>query len=157
DAPAIPGSTMEEIERHAITKTLEATSGSTSKAAEILGISVRTIQYRLQQYQAAPKDEPRSPAGGRKDGSGGAPACARRMGCRQHEREARAARPRTDTDHAAVVGDDPVHDREAEPGALRLRGEECVEHRGLVPEPGARVLHVDFDVISAPARAQNEC
>ncbi len=46
----IPGSTMAEIERHAILSTLEATSGSTSKAAEILDISVRTIQYRLHEY-----------------------------------------------------------------------------------------------------------
>jgi len=46
----IPGSTMAEIERHAILATLEATSGSTSKAAEILDISVRTIQYRLHEY-----------------------------------------------------------------------------------------------------------
>jgi two-component system response regulator HydG len=46
----IPGSTMAEIERHAILSTLEATSGSTTKAAEILDISVRTIQYRLHEY-----------------------------------------------------------------------------------------------------------
>jgi DNA-binding NtrC family response regulator len=48
--PQIPGATMEELERHAILKTLEHTGGSTSRAAEILGISPRTIQYRLQQY-----------------------------------------------------------------------------------------------------------
>jgi DNA-binding NtrC family response regulator len=48
--PAIPGATMEEIERYAILKTLEQTGGSTSRAAEMLGISPRTIQYRLQQY-----------------------------------------------------------------------------------------------------------
>jgi transcriptional regulator with GAF, ATPase, and Fis domain len=58
----IPGSTMEQIERHAILQTLEATGGSTSQAAELLGISVRTIQYRLQQYQSAPKNEPRAVA-----------------------------------------------------------------------------------------------
>ena len=46
----IPGSTMAEIERHAILSTLEATAGSTTKAAEILDISVRTIQYRLHEY-----------------------------------------------------------------------------------------------------------
>jgi two-component system response regulator HydG len=46
----IPGATMAEIERHAILTTLEAVSGSTSKAAEILDISVRTIQYRLNEY-----------------------------------------------------------------------------------------------------------
>ena len=51
----IPGATMEEIERYAITKTLEATGGSTSRAAEILGISVRKIQYKLHEYESAPK------------------------------------------------------------------------------------------------------
>jgi len=51
----IPGSTLDEIEHHAIRKTLEATGGSTSKAADILGISVRKIQYKLHEYQSAPK------------------------------------------------------------------------------------------------------
>jgi two-component system response regulator HydG len=51
----IPGATMEEIERYAITKTLESTGGSTSAAADILGISVRKIQYKLHEYQSAPK------------------------------------------------------------------------------------------------------
>jgi two-component system response regulator HydG len=49
----VPGSTMAEIERYAILKTLEATEGSTVKAAEILDISVRTIQYRLHDYGIA--------------------------------------------------------------------------------------------------------
>jgi two-component system response regulator HydG len=51
----IPGSTLDEIEHYAITKTLEATGGATSKAAEMLGVSVRKIQYKLQEYQSAPK------------------------------------------------------------------------------------------------------
>jgi DNA-binding NtrC family response regulator len=51
----IPGATMDEIERHAITKTLEATGGSTSRAAEMLNISVRKIQYKLHEYESAPK------------------------------------------------------------------------------------------------------
>jgi DNA-binding NtrC family response regulator len=51
----IPGATMEEIERYAITKTLEATGGSTSRAAEILDISVRKIQYKLHEFESAPK------------------------------------------------------------------------------------------------------
>jgi DNA-binding NtrC family response regulator len=51
----IPGSTLDEIERYAITKALEATGGSTSKAAELLGISVRKIQYKLHEYASAPK------------------------------------------------------------------------------------------------------
>ncbi len=54
--PPIPGSTMDELERYAITKTMEAVGGSTGKAAEILGISVRKIQYKLQEYSAAPKN-----------------------------------------------------------------------------------------------------
>ena len=55
----IPGATMEQIEREAILKTLDACDGSTTRAAEVLGISVRTIQYRLHQYGRA-----RSPANG---------------------------------------------------------------------------------------------
>jgi len=55
--PAIPGSTMTEIERYAILETLKSTGGSTSKAADILGISVRTIQYRLHQYNEAPRSD----------------------------------------------------------------------------------------------------
>ena len=58
----IPGSKMEDIERHAILTTLEATRGSTTKAAEILGMSVRTIQYRLQQYHSEPKNGLHAPA-----------------------------------------------------------------------------------------------
>jgi DNA-binding NtrC family response regulator len=53
--PVIPGAAMADIERYAILETLKATGGSTSKAAEVLGISVRTIQYRLHQYNAAPR------------------------------------------------------------------------------------------------------
>ena len=55
--PTIPGSSLEEIERYAILSTLEATGGSTSRAAEILGISVRKIQYKLHEYKAAPKSD----------------------------------------------------------------------------------------------------
>jgi two-component system response regulator HydG len=51
----IPGSTMAEIERHAIIASLDATNGSTTKAAEMLDISVRTIQYRLHEYGLAAK------------------------------------------------------------------------------------------------------
>ncbi len=46
----IPGASLAEVERYAITKTLHSVGGSTSRAAEILDISVRTIQYRVQQY-----------------------------------------------------------------------------------------------------------
>ena len=52
----IPGSTMAEIERYAILSTLEAPQGSTARAAELLDISVRTIQYRLAEYGLSSKD-----------------------------------------------------------------------------------------------------
>jgi two-component system NtrC family response regulator/two-component system response regulator HydG len=47
----IPGSTLAELEREAILRTLEATDGSTSRAASILDISARKIQYKLKEYQ----------------------------------------------------------------------------------------------------------
>jgi DNA-binding NtrC family response regulator len=46
----IPGSTMNEIERHAIVTTLEACGGRTTQAAQMLDISVRKIQYKLHDY-----------------------------------------------------------------------------------------------------------
>jgi DNA-binding NtrC family response regulator len=52
--PPIPGATLAELEKYAILRTLEHTGGATSKAADILGISVRKIQYKLHEYQAKP-------------------------------------------------------------------------------------------------------
>jgi two-component system response regulator HydG len=51
----IPGSTMAEIEKYAIIKTLESVDHSTARAAEMLDISVRTVQYRLAEYGAKKK------------------------------------------------------------------------------------------------------
>ena len=48
----IPGATLFDIEREAILRTLEQVGGSTAKAAEMLGVSVRKIQYRLKEYKA---------------------------------------------------------------------------------------------------------
>ena len=48
--PPVPGSSLADIERFAILRTLEHVGGSTSKAAEILGISPRKIQYKVQAY-----------------------------------------------------------------------------------------------------------
>ena len=50
DGVRIPGATMAELEKYAILATIEAAQGSTTRAAEILDISVRTIQYRLHEY-----------------------------------------------------------------------------------------------------------
>jgi len=55
--PAIPGATLSDLERYAILKTLEHTGGSTSRAAEMLGISPRTIQYRLREYSTEATDQ----------------------------------------------------------------------------------------------------
>jgi two-component system response regulator HydG len=44
---------MSELEKFAILKTLDSVDGSTVRAAEILDISVRTIQYRLHEYGLA--------------------------------------------------------------------------------------------------------
>jgi DNA-binding NtrC family response regulator len=47
----IPGASLFEIEREAILRTLDAEGGSTARAAEVLGVSVRKIQYRLKEYR----------------------------------------------------------------------------------------------------------
>jgi DNA-binding NtrC family response regulator len=49
--PPVPGSSIYELERYAILKTLEGCGGSTSKAATLLGISPRKIQYKLHEYR----------------------------------------------------------------------------------------------------------
>jgi two-component system response regulator HydG len=53
DGITVPGATLAELEKYAIVKTLEAVGGSTVRAAELLDISVRTIQYRLHEYGMA--------------------------------------------------------------------------------------------------------
>jgi two-component system response regulator HydG len=60
----IPGSTLGEIERHAILSTLEAVGGRTAQAAQMLDISVRKIQYKLQEYGMTMQRTPQSTRGG---------------------------------------------------------------------------------------------
>jgi two-component system NtrC family response regulator/two-component system response regulator HydG len=48
---SIPGSALEDIEREAILRTLEAVGGNTLRASEILRISPRKIQYKVKEYQ----------------------------------------------------------------------------------------------------------
>jgi two-component system NtrC family response regulator len=48
--PPVPGATFAEIERHAIITTYEACGRSPQKTAAILGLSPRTIHYRLREY-----------------------------------------------------------------------------------------------------------
>jgi two-component system NtrC family response regulator len=47
----IPGATLFEIEREAVLRTLESVGGSTVRAAAVLGVSVRKVQYRLKEYR----------------------------------------------------------------------------------------------------------
>jgi len=47
----IPGSTLADLEREAILRTLEAVGGSTSRAAAVLDISARKVQYKVREYQ----------------------------------------------------------------------------------------------------------
>jgi len=57
---AAPGATLFEIERDAILRTLEQVGGSTARAAELLGVSARKIQYRVKEYRSghpAPRRE----------------------------------------------------------------------------------------------------
>ena len=47
----IPGKTLKEMEREAIVATIGHCGGSTRNAAELLGISVRKVQYKLKEYE----------------------------------------------------------------------------------------------------------
>ena len=47
----IPGASLFEIEREAILRALDHAGGSTARAAGMLGISVRKVQYRLKEYR----------------------------------------------------------------------------------------------------------
>jgi DNA-binding NtrC family response regulator len=51
DMPRVPGASIADLERYAILRTLESCGGSTSRAATILGISARKIQYKLHEYR----------------------------------------------------------------------------------------------------------
>jgi DNA-binding NtrC family response regulator len=55
--PPIPGTTIADLEKYAILKTLEACGGSTSRAATVLGVSPRKIQYKLHEYGAETAEE----------------------------------------------------------------------------------------------------
>jgi DNA-binding NtrC family response regulator len=52
EMPRVPGASIADLERFAILRTLESCGGSTSRAATILGISARKIQYKLHEYRS---------------------------------------------------------------------------------------------------------
>jgi Nif-specific regulatory protein len=66
--PTVPGSTLADLERFAILSSLDACGGSTHRAAAMLDVSVRMIQYRLREYRHGIK---RTPAAREDDASTG--------------------------------------------------------------------------------------
>ncbi len=44
------GSTVDDVERELITRTLEFTGGNKTRAAEVLGVSPKTLYNRLERY-----------------------------------------------------------------------------------------------------------
>ena len=56
DANAVPlrvGTTVDEMERLLILRTLEATGQNKTRAAEILGVSLKTLHNKLKEYSRA--------------------------------------------------------------------------------------------------------
>jgi DNA-binding NtrC family response regulator len=62
-APLV-GRRMEEVERDLILETLSHCLGNRTRAAEILGISIRTLRNKLQDYRAAGMAVPPAPGQG---------------------------------------------------------------------------------------------
>jgi DNA-binding NtrC family response regulator len=50
------GTTVEEAEKRLILKTLESTNNNKTRAAEILGISLKTLHNKLKEYGSATTD-----------------------------------------------------------------------------------------------------
>jgi transcriptional regulator with PAS, ATPase and Fis domain len=50
------GTTVNEAERQLIVRTLESTHNNKTRAAEILGISAKTLQNKLKEYSSSPDD-----------------------------------------------------------------------------------------------------
>jgi DNA-binding NtrC family response regulator len=60
DASVVPvrvGTTVDEAERLLILRTLESTGQNKTRAAEILGVSLKTLHNKLKEYNQA-KEEP---------------------------------------------------------------------------------------------------
>jgi DNA-binding NtrC family response regulator len=52
---AFPGSSLRDVERHLLERTLEATQGNRTRTAEMLGVSLRTIRNRIREYGLPPR------------------------------------------------------------------------------------------------------
>jgi len=55
--PVRVGSTVDEAERLLILRTLEATGGNKTRAAEILGVSLKTLHNKLKEYNRSSDDQ----------------------------------------------------------------------------------------------------
>jgi transcriptional regulator with PAS, ATPase and Fis domain len=51
----LSGRSLREVERHLLEQTLEATQGNRTRAAEVLGVSLRTIRNRIREYGLPPR------------------------------------------------------------------------------------------------------
>ena len=56
--PLLIGSTVGEIERELVLQTLARCDGNRSRAARVLGVSVRTLRNKIRQYSADGIDVP---------------------------------------------------------------------------------------------------
>ena len=56
--PLLIGSTVEEIERELVLQTLARCDGNRTRAARVLGLSVRTMRNKIRQYSADGIDVP---------------------------------------------------------------------------------------------------
>ena len=59
------GIDLEAVERSLILKALDKAAGNVTRAARLLGLSRRTLQYRIEKIQAASEGAPGSPKGAR--------------------------------------------------------------------------------------------
>ncbi len=53
--PGVQGTSLREVERNLLERTLEATQGNRTHAAEMLGVSLRTIRNRIREYGLPPR------------------------------------------------------------------------------------------------------
>jgi len=54
-APVEPGLTLRELERQLVERTLEATGGNRTRAADLLGVSLRTVRNKIREYGLGPR------------------------------------------------------------------------------------------------------
>jgi DNA-binding NtrC family response regulator len=56
--PLLIGATVGEIERELVLQTLARCEGNRTRAARVLGVSVRTLRNKIRQYSAEGMDVP---------------------------------------------------------------------------------------------------